>query len=80
MGDCGTATKYQVSSWSCMNVWNQSLVHLHGLHLYRVHLLERVIKDSGSINCLKAEVFVVEMAYKEGLRCESIRLYIYILQ
>lgn len=52
----------------------------NGLHLYGVHLLERVIKNTGSINGLEAKVFVVKVAYKERLCREGVRLYIHILQ
>ena len=39
-----------------------------------------MIEDTGSVNCLEAKVFVVEVSYKERLCRKSIRLYVDILQ
>lgn len=44
------------------------------LHLDGVHLLERVVQDTGRIDGLETEVLVVEVADEERLRGESVGL------
>lgn len=44
------------------------------LHLDGVHLLERVVQDTGGIDGLEAQVLVVEVADEQGLGCEGIGL------
>ena len=44
------------------------------LHLDRVHLLEGVVENSGSINYLPPHVAVVEVSDEEGLGRERVRL------
>lgn len=44
------------------------------LHLNGIHLLQRVIKNSRSVNGLEPEVFVIEMAHEQTLGGEGVRL------
>jgi len=44
------------------------------LHFDRVHLLERVIEDTGGVDDLPSQVLVVEMPNKERFCCEGIWL------
>jgi hypothetical protein len=46
----------------------------NGLHFNGVHLLKRVVEDSGGINSLESQVLVVEMTNKQTLGRESVRL------
>ena len=48
----------------------------HGLHLYRVPLVQRVIEHSWSVDNLPLLELVLSMAHKEILSGESIRLHI----
>lgn len=43
-----------------------------GLHLNRVHLLERVIQDTGGVYDLPSKVFVVHMSDKERFSGEGV--------
>ena len=49
-----------------------------GLHLDRVHLLERVVEHAGGVDGLEAEVFVVEVADEEALGREGVRLHVHV--
>lgn len=44
------------------------------LHLDGVHLLQRVIEDSGGINSLESEILVIEVTNEQALGGESVRL------
>lgn len=44
------------------------------LHLDGVHLFERVVENSGSIDNLPSEVFVIHVSNEEGFRGESVGL------
>ena len=44
------------------------------LHFNGVHLLQRVVQNSGGINGLETEVFVIEMANEQTLSSESVGL------
>ena len=46
------------------------------LHLNRVALVERVVKDARCINYLPASILVVRVAHEEVLRREGIGLHI----
>lgn len=48
------------------------------LHFNGVHLVERVVQDTGGIDDLPSEVLVVEMAHEEGFGGEGVRLNIHI--
>ena len=47
-----------------------------GLHLDGVHLLERVIEETGGVDGLKAKVPVIEMTDEETLGGEGVRLHV----
>lgn len=62
MSDCGD---YSQVSFLSQPIKGSSRRALTGLHFYGVHLLQWMIEDTGSVNCLEAKVFVVEVSYKE---------------
>lgn len=47
-----------------------------GLHLNCIHLLQRMVEDSGSVDGLETEVLVVEVTDEQTLRRECVRLHI----
>ena len=49
-----------------------------GLHLDRVHLLERVVEHAGGVDGLEAKVLVVEVADEEALGREGVRLHVHV--
>ncbi len=44
------------------------------LHLNRVHILQRVIQDTGRIDDLPSKVFIIQMSHKEGFCGKSVGL------
>jgi hypothetical protein len=45
-----------------------------GLHLNRVHFLERMVQDSGSVDGLEAQVLVIKVSDEQTLGRKRIRL------